>query len=471
LRYDYDVLTIGLGPAGMAVSAMAAEMGLRVCAVERDRIGGECMNVGCIPSKALLRTASLRHAVERFGEMELSSRKAPDVLRPFDRIRERIEFINSRKTLRMFDRVDLVLGEGAASFTGPHEVEVGGRRITARRVFIATGSSPMVPPIPGLEDVEMLTNENVFDLDAPPESMLVLGGGAIGSEMAQAFSRLGTEVTVVHMDDHLLPFSDSDDGDLLQARFEEEGIRVLNGCRLTRVEQRGGSVIAKTDGGDSLEAERILVAAGRCPRTAGLNLEAAGVETGRSGIMVDRRLRTTARSVYAVGDVNGHSLFSHSAMHQGMVALMNCMIPWPFRLDFRRYVVPWTVFTEPQVSHVGMLARELSERGRRFETVEARYGDYGAAIAEGVDTGYVRAFVSPRGRVLGATVVGEGSGEMINEWALAIQERIPIYRMMMLQHSFPTMSFLSKRVTETWMMGRMGSRLLQGMARFMFRTG
>lgn len=469
MKYDYDVLTIGLGPAGMAVSVMAAEMGLRVCAVERDRIGGECMNVGCIPSKALLRTASLRHAVERFAEMELSRIKPPDVLRPFSRIRERTEFINSRKTVRMFDKVDLVLGEGAASFTGPHEVEVGGRRITARRIFLATGSSPMVPPVPGLDAVDILTNENVFDLDGPPKSMIVLGGGAIGSEMAQAFSRLGTEVTVVHMDDHLLPFTDSDDGDLLQESFEKEGIGVLNGCRLTRVEAKDGAVVAETDGGDRLRAERILVAAGRCPRVGGLNLQAAGVASGRSGIRVDRGLRTTARNVYAVGDVNGYSLFSHSAMHQGMVALMNSMLPWPFRLDFRRYVVPWTVFTDPQVSHVGTLARELQQRGRRFETVEARYGDYGAAIAEGVDTGYVRAFVSPRGKVLGATVIGEGSGEMINEWALAVQERIPIYRMMMLQHSFPTMSFLSKRVTESWMMGRMGSRFLQGVARAMFR--
>lgn len=470
MRYDYDVLTIGLGPAGMAVSAMGAEMGLRVCAVERDRIGGECMNSGCIPSKALLRTASLRHAVSRFPSMELGERTPPEVLEVFGRIRERIEFINSRKTLRMFDKVDLVLGQGSARFAGPHTVEVDGRRITARRVFVATGSDPMVPPVPGIEEVDILTNENVFDLDRPPESLLILGGGAIGSEMAQAFRRLGSGVTVVHMDHHLLPFADREDGDLLQEALESEGVRVINGCRLTSVRQEGGEVVAESDACGLLRAERLLVAAGRCPRTGGLDLEAAGVEYGREGIRVDRHLRTSSRSVYAVGDVNGFSLFSHSAMHQGMLGLMNCMVPGPFGLRFRRYPVPWTVFTDPQVSHVGELKRDLESRGARFETVEARYGDYGAAIAEGVDTGYVRAFVSPRGRVLGATVIGEGSGEMINEWGLAMQEKVPIYRMMMLQHSFPTMSFLSKRVTESWMMGKMGSGVLRAISRFLFRV-
>ncbi len=469
MGYDYDVLSIGLGPAGMAVSAMAAEMGLRVCAVERHRIGGECMNVGCIPSKALLRTAAVRHTVSRFPSMELERLQAPKVLRPFRRIREKIEFINSRKTLRMFDKVDLVLNEGSARFADRHTVDVDGRRITARMIFVATGSEPLVPPIPGLDDVDMLTNENVFGLEDVPDSLLVLGGGAIGTEMAQAFSRLGSDVTIVHMDSHLLPFADSDDGDLLQKALESEGVRVLNGCRLASVRDGAGEVVARSDRCGELRAERILVAAGRCPRTAGLNLEAAGVEYGRGGIVVNRHLRTSSRNVYAVGDVNGYSLFSHSAMHQGMLALMNCIIPRPLGMDFRKYTVPWTVFTEPQVSHVGRLRRDLEGDGARFETVEARYGDYGAAIAEGIETGYVRAFVSPRGRVLGATVAGEGSGEMINEWGLAIQEKVPIYRMMMLQHSFPTMSFLSKRVCESWMMGRMASRWLQRAAGLLFR--
>lgn len=470
MKYDYDILTIGMGPAGMAVSAMGAGMGLRVCAIERDRIGGECMNTGCIPSKALLRTASLRHSVSRFASMELDETAPPGLREPFARIRDRLEYINSAKTMRMFDSVELVLGRGSASFRDSHTVEVDGTVITARNIFIATGSAPSVPPVPGIADVDILTNENLFELDSPPDSMVVLGGGAIGSEMAQAFSRLGTEVTVVHMDRHLLPFTDGEDGRLLESSFEAEGIRVINGVKLSGVSKKGSSVTVETDRGDVLSASRLLVAAGRTPRTEALSLGAAGIGNDGSWIKVNRRLRTSSRNIFAVGDVNGNSLFSHAAMHQGMVALMNCMIPRPFGLDFRRYVVPWTVFTEPEVSHVGALRRELEAGRKRFVTTEASYADYGAAIAEGIDEGYVRAFVSPRGRILGAAIAGEGSGEMIGEWAMAIQRKVPIYGVMMLQHSFPTMSFLSKRVAENWMMGRMESGFLRRMAGFFFRV-
>lgn len=470
MKHDFDILTIGMGPAGMAVSAMGAGMGLRVCAVERDRIGGECMNTGCIPSKALLRTASLRHSVSRFASMELEETEPPGLREPFARIRDRLEYINSAKTMKMFDSVELVLGKGSAGFRDRHTVEVDGTVITAKNIFIATGSAPAIPSVQGISDVDFLTNENLFELDSPPDSMVVLGGGAIGSEMAQAFSRLGTEVTVLHMDKHLLPITDGEDGRTLETAFEDEGIRVINGVRLSRVSKKGSSVTVETDRGDVLSASRLLVAAGRTPRTEGLALDAAGMENSGSWIKVNRHLRTASRNIFAVGDVNGYSLFTHSAMHQGMVALMNCMIPRPFGLDFRRYVVPWTVFTEPEISHAGSLRRELEAGGKRFTTSEASYADYGAAIAEGIDNGYVRAFVSPRGRVLGATIAGEGSGEMIGEWALAIQRKVPIHGIMMLQHSFPTMSFLSKRVAENWMMDRMKSGLLRRMAGFLFRA-
>lgn len=469
MKYDFDILTIGLGPAGMAVSAMGAGMGLRVCAIERDRIGGECMNTGCIPSKALLKTAYLRHSVSRFTSMDLEEAEPPGLRAPFARIRNRIEYINSAKTMKMFDSVELVLGKGSASFRDSHTVEVDGTAFTAKNIFIATGSAPAVPLIPGIADVDFLTNENLFELDSPPDSMVVLGGGAVGSEMAQAFSRLGTEVTVVHMDQHLLPFTDGEDGRILESAFEDEGIRVIHGVKLSGVSKKGSSVVVETDGGHVLTASRLLVAAGRTPRTEGLALDAAGIENDGSWIKVNRHLRTSTRNIFAVGDVNGYSLFTHSAMHQGMVALMNCMIPRPFGLNFRRYAVPWTVFTEPEISHVGSLRRELEAGGRRFVTSEASYADYGAAIAEGIDNGYVRAFVSPRGRILGATIAGEGSGEMIGEWALGIQKKVPIYGIMMLQHSFPTMSFLSKRVAENWMMARMESGMLRRMARFFYR--
>lgn len=468
MNYNYDLLVIGLGPAGMAVSVMGSEMGLRVCAIEKHKIGGECMNVGCIPSKALLKIAEMRHCVKNFEKMELGVCGDPSVRDIFGKIQKDIHYINQNKTAGMFKKVDLILGQGSASFVDPHMVTVGDRTISAKRIFICTGTQPAVPPIPGIESIEFLTNETIFSIDTVPESLLIIGGGAIGCEMAQAFSRLGAQVTVVHMDAHLLPFGDRESGLMIEKVFAGEGINVFNGRLLTAAEQVDGKIVLTTDKGEKLTGQRLLVAAGRRMVLDELKLEAAGVEYTKRGIVVDKHLQTTQPHIYAVGDCNGHYLLSHAAMHQGMLALINCMLPKLFRRNFKRYVVPWTVFTEPQVSHVGMTQRELDASGKRFEEVSISYDDYGAAIAEGINTGHVRAFISPAGRIYGAQIVGAGSGEMINEWGLAIQKKIRITDIMFLQHSFPTMSFLTKRLSETWMMNRMKSAWLRRLIRWMY---
>ncbi|MFO7936992.1 MAG: NAD(P)/FAD-dependent oxidoreductase [Kiritimatiellia bacterium] len=455
--FKYDLLVIGLGPAGMAVSVMGSEMGLKVCAVEKHRIGGECMNVGCIPSKSLLRMAQLRHNAGLMASMGLEKTPPPDVEDVFGKIQSFIEYINNNKTTRMFDKVDLVLGEGEAVFVDKHTVAVGEKRYRAKYIFICTGSRPAIPPVPGIEKVDILTNENVFAQDDIPESLTILGGGAIGCEMAQAFKRLGTRrVQIVHMDDHLLPSGDPDAGFFLETVFKREGIEVFNGRKLLRADREGSEIAVYTDQNERLGSVRLLVAAGRKWELDGLQLENAGIEYSSGGIAVDRYLRTTCRSVYAPGDGNGNVLLSHAAMHQGMLALMNCMMPRPLGFNFRRYVVPSTVFTDPPVSRVGLCEADLKKAGQRYEVVTSKYADYGAAIAEGIGEGWVKAFIHPvTGRIYGASIVGEGSGEMIGEWALAIQKKIRIWDIMFLQHSFPTMSFLTKRVAETWMMNRM----------------
>ena len=468
MRNDYDLGVIGLGPAGMAVAVMAAEMGLRVLGVESRSLGGECMSVGCIPSKALLRMASVRHEAGIQERWALKNGQAGLPSEPFEQIRERIRFINERKTRAMFRRVDLKLREGRASFIDRNIIEVGGSRYSAKRFFVCTGTRPAVPPIPGLEDVGYLTNESLFDLDEIPASLIVVGGGAIGCEMAQAFRRLGADVSIVHMDKHLLPHGDADAGNALEAVFSGEGITVFNGRKIASVAQEGAEVVVSTADGVELHGEKLLIAAGRQVDVTGLGLQNAGVRYDKTGILVDRTLRTSAPNIFAPGDVNGRFLFSHAAMHQGMIALINAMLPRPVGLDYRKYIVPWTVFTEPRVAHVGMLERDLRQRGVRYEVIEERYEDYGAAIAEEIAVGSVRAYVSKTGRIYGVRIIGEGAGEMINEWGLAIQNRLRIHKIMFLQHSFPSMSFLTKRVSEGWMMNRMRSRLLRALCRVAF---
>ncbi len=468
MKYDFDLICIGLGPAGMAVSAMGAEMGLKVCAIEKNKIGGECMNVGCIPSKSLLKIAEYRHSFIKLKEMSLEEGSLPGVKSPFGKINEYLKYINEKKTIKMFDKVKLIIGKGEASFVDSHTVNVGDRSITARRIFIAAGTEPMIPPIKGISDVNVLTNQNIFNLDKFPESMTIIGGGAIGCEMAQAFSRLGTKCTIIQMDDFLIPTGEKETGNLLEGVFKKEGIGVYNSKKITEIKKEDDKITLLTKDGVSITSEKLLVAAGKRFAFDALKLENAGVKYGNGGIEVDAKYRTSVKHIYAVGDCNGEMMFTHAAMHQGMFAIMNAVSPWRM-FKYRKYVIPWTVFTEPQVSMVGMCDMELKERGIKYQIYTAKYEDYGAAIAENVGVGYVKVFANRWGKVFGTIIFGDGSGEMINEWALIIQKKIRLYSVLFLAHSFPTMGFLTKRIAEQWMMAKMKSSLIKNICRFCYR--
>lgn len=455
MKYDYDVLTIGMGPAGMAVSAMASAMGLKTCAVESRKIGGECMNVGCIPSKALLRMAKTRHTFHKLAEMELGAVPLPPVLKPFQRIQQDLDFISRKKTLKMFEQVELILGQGPAAFVGPHEVEAGSRRISARNIFIAVGTRPSVPEFSGLDKIEYLTNENLFNLEKVPQSLAVIGGGAIACEMAQAFARLGAKVTIVYRGASLLKREDREAAALLEAALRADGVDFVLGETPASFATDQSGILIETQTGRKLACEKVLLALGRRMDFSALDLEQAGIRYSAKGIQVNSALQTSQRHVYAVGDCNGHFQFSHAAMHQGMLALINCMTPRFLKRNFRNYVVPLTIFTEPQISRVGLSEQELNQRKLRYRVVKTKYEDYGAAIAEKVACGFVKVFLSPSARIYGAVVAGEGSSDMINEWGLAVQKRLRIADIMFLQHSFPSMAFLNKRAAETWMMDLM----------------
>ncbi len=468
MKYDFDLICIGLGPAGMAVSIMGAEMGLKVCGIEKNKIGGECMNVGCIPSKSLLRIAKYRHSFLKLKEMGLSEGLMPKINSPFSKINNYLDYISEKKTLKMFDKVELILGKGEASFIDSHTVRVGDRNITAQRIFIATGTEPLVPPIDGISDIDILTNQNIFELPKIPESMTIIGGGAIGCEMAQAFTRLGTKCTIVQMDDFLIPNGDKEAGDLIEGIFKKENIEVYNSKKIISAKSEGEKVSLFTEDGICIESEKLLVAAGRKIVFDALKLDNAGVKFGRGGIEVDSEYKTSVRHIYAVGDCNGIMMFSHAAMHQGMFAIINAVSPFAI-FKYRNYVIPWTVFTEPQVSFVGMSEEELKKKGIKYKAYVTKYENYGAAIAENVSVGYVKVFANSWGRVFSVSIVGDGSGEMINEWALIIQKKIRLHSVMFLAHSFPTMGFLSKRVAEKWMMEKMNSSLVQNLCRFFYR--
>ncbi len=467
-NFDFDLICIGLGPAGMAVSIMGSEMGLKVCGIEKNSIGGECMNVGCIPSKSLLRVAKLKYGLSKLKEMGLVDDDSVNIKSPFSKIDEYIRYIGDSKTLGMFEKVDLVLKEGSASFVNQNTVKVGDKTITAKKIFIATGTSPMIPPISGIKEVEVLTNDNIFDLKEIPKSMTIIGGGAIGCEMAQAFARLGTKCSIVQMDEFLVPVGDKEAGILIEEKFKKEGITVHNSQKIISINNVNGSVCLKTESGLEITSEKLLMAAGRKINLEPLKLENANIENDGRKIPVDNKQRTNIKNIYAVGDCTGGIMLSHAAMHQGMFAIMNAVSPFSM-FKFTKYVIPWTVFTEPQISHVGMTDKQLDEKGVKYQTHTIKYEDYGAAIAENITDGFIKVYSSSLGKVYGASIVGEGSGEMINEWALIIQNKIRLHKVMFLAHSFPTMGFLSKRISEIWMMKKMKSKKVQTICKLFFR--
>lgn len=448
MKYDYDIITIGLGPAGMAVSIMGSEMGLRVCAIEKNKIGGECMNVGCIPSKSLISMAKNKTS------------------NPFRKIHEYIKYINDKKTLKMFKKVDLILEQGAAYFIDKHTIAVGEKTITARKIFICTGTRPSVPKFKGIDSIEYLTNENLFSLEKAPESMTIIGGGAIACEMAQAFALMGTKITIIIRGPRLMWREDQEATDIIEQTFEEEGITILRQQSPTLFENNENNISIHTDKKNIIKTEKVLFACSRKMSFESLKLENVGINYSDKGIRINNRLQTNIKNIYAVGDCNGQHQLSHSAMHQGMIALMNSLI---LRKNFRKFVVPWTVFTTPQFSHVGMNERQLQNKNIKYETIKVKYEDYGAAIAENVSVGFVKVFVSKFGKVYGAYIIGEGSGEMINELGLAIQKKIRMHDIMMLQHSFPTMSFLIKRISEEWMLQKMKPNFIKKLCRLLFR--
>lgn len=461
----HDLIVIGMGPAGMAVTAMAANMNLDVLAVEKHKVGGECLNYGCVPSKALLKAGEVNEVSENLRQYGIKLTGKTEIENPLEIVREKVGEISGNKTMKAFDRAKLIVDQGAAKFVDKKVIEVDGKKYTADKIFIATGTEPMIPPIPGLRDVSRLTNLNIFEQEDIPDSLTIIGGGAIGSEMAQAFSRLGSTVNMFQIDDHLVPTGDEEAGRVLEEKFKKEGIGVYNDTGITKVEEKDGKIITHTDAG-VFESDKILVATGRKVVLDQLDLDTAGIEYSKTGIKVNKRLETNIDGVYAVGDCNGKALLSHAAMHQGMLALMNAINPTPFKqFKYDDYLVPWSVFTKPEIAQAGMTEKEASEKGIDYQIIKENYADYGRTIADGKPEGFVKVITNSKGKIYGATIVGEAASELIHEWILAIQHDISMFDIMMTQHSFPTISLLNKRAAEKWMMQKTDSGMIPKLAK------
>ena len=407
----YDLVVIGGGTAGLVCAAGAAGLGARVAIVERHRLGGDCLNTGCVPSKALLHAARAVHDARRAAGAGVSMTPQVNFAAVMESVRARRADLAHNDSAQRLTSIGAHVFLGEASFTGPTAVSVDGRALKFRRAVIATGSRPAIPPIPGLSDLLCLTSENVFELREQPRSLLVIGGGPIGCELAQAFALLGTDVTLVETAPRLLPREDRDAAEIVRQRLVADGVRVLAGASIRGFAQEGRHASAALDT-ERVQADAVLVAVGRTPNTEGLKLEDAGVGMGERGVVVDDRLRTSNRRIFAAGDVCSSYQFTHAADAMARIVIQNALFHGRTRVS--ALVIPWATYTFPEVAHVGPTAEEAARLGA--DTVTVQLSDVDRAIIDAEAEGFLRIH-HRQGRILAATLVAPHAGELIGQVA------------------------------------------------------
>lgn len=451
----YNLVVIGAGTAGLVCAAGAAGLGAKVALVERHLMGGDCLNVGCVPSKALIRSsrsAAWAGDTVRFGAggMREIDVDFPAVMERMRRLRAGISNHDSARRFTEELGVDLFLGHGR--FTGPDTVDVGGRELKFKKAVIATGARPGVPPIPGLAEAGFLTNETVFQLIERPGHIAFIGGGPIGCELAQAMRRLGSEITVIEMAPQFLIREDPDAADILVRTFQREGIQILLGASCSRVETRGDkkALFVKHQGVEKLvEADEIMVGAGRMPNIEGMGLEAAGVATNRFGVVVDDHLRTTNRRIYAAGDVAMAYKFTHMADFAARIVIQNALFGGRKKLS--SLIVPWTTYTDPEIAHVGMYEREARERGIEVDTYIKEFSELDRAVLDGEEEGFVKVHTKKgTDTILGATIVARHAGDMISEITLAMASKMGLGSIASVIHPYPTQAEAIRQVGDMY---------------------
>jgi pyruvate/2-oxoglutarate dehydrogenase complex dihydrolipoamide dehydrogenase (E3) component len=464
-----DLCVIGAGSGGLAVAAGAAQMGAAVVLVERGAMGGDCLNYGCVPSKSLLAVASVAHHWRRGAAFGIAY--APpkiDFTGVADSVQQVIADIAPNDSAERFEGLGVTVLRAEARFTSPRTMRAGSEEIRPRRFVIATGSQPAIPAIPGLANIPYLTNETVFANRELPKHLIVIGGGPIGIEMAQAHCRLGARVTVLDIGP-LLPRDDPELGAMLAERLSSEGVACRPGVKIAAVEGDHGIIRVRLASGEEIDGSHLLVAAGRRPTVAALDLPAAGIASTANGITVDARLRTTNRRAFAIGDVAGGPQFTHIALYHAGIVIRNALFRIPAKVDYR--ALPWVTYTEPELAHVGLTeaaARALEPLPR---VLRWPFAQNDRAHTEREPEGLVKVVTRSNGRILGASILGAGAGDLIMPWALAIARRLKIGALATLIVPYPTRSEASKRAAGCYYAPTLFSARTRRLVRLLARLG
>jgi pyruvate/2-oxoglutarate dehydrogenase complex dihydrolipoamide dehydrogenase (E3) component len=448
-RLTPDICVIGAGSGGLSVAAAAAAFGVPVVLIEKGKMGGECLNTGCVPSKSLIAAAKHARAIADAAAFGVSAQAVQiDFAKVHRHVHDVIEAIAPNDSKERFNGLGVRVIEGVARFADRKTVVVDGIEIAARRFVVATGSSPSLPPIPGLDRVPYLTNETVFDLTTRPEHLIVIGAGPIGLELAQAFRRLGSAVTVLEAGEPLAR-EDGECAAILLDALAREGVVIRSNLTVAGVEGAGSRVkVVMGDGGQAIEGSHLLIATGRKANTEGLALERARIACNPAGIVVNNGLKTTNRRVYAIGDVAGRGQFTHLANYQAGLVIRNALFRLPVKVN--PDLVPRVTFTDPELAHVGLTETQARARGITIRVLRWPYHENDRAQAERATMGHIKIVTNGRGKIVGATIVGEAAGELITAWTLAISRGLNIRAVAGMIVPYPTLAEIGKRAAVTY---------------------
>ncbi|MCP1265693.1 FAD-dependent oxidoreductase [Aeromonas hydrophila] len=476
-RYDYNLLVIGAGAGGLVTSYIAAAVKAKVALIEKHKMGGDCLNSGCVPSKALIRSARFAAEQRRASELGFGpSQACTDFAAVMERVARVIKEVEPHDSIERYQGLGVECIEGEAKLVSPWEVEVNGQRLASRHIVLATGARPLVPTLPGLEQVPWLTSDTLWQLRTAPRQLLVLGGGPIGCELAQSFALLGVPVTLVELSDQLLPREEREVAELLADQLARDGVRVLTGWRAERADYLPAAEgdlpirlqLRRGEEMQVVEGDQLLLALGRVANVSGFGLEALEVElTPRGTVAVDGFLATNYPSILAVGDVAGPYQLTHAAAHQGWYAAINALFsPFKrFRADYR--VMPAAIYTTPEIARVGLNQKEARAQGIPFELTRFELAELDRAIADGERQGFIEVLTVPgKDQILGATLVGTHAGERIAEFVLAMRHRLGLGKILATIHTYPTLMEGNKYLAGEWRRARQPATLLALLTRY-----
>ena len=471
-KFDYNLVAIGAGSGGLVSAYIAAAVKAKVALIEKDKMGGDCLNTGCVPSKALIRSAKMISYAKRAKEFGLQSGHVEyDFGEVMERVQRVIEKVEPHDSIERYTELGVECFTGSATITSPWTVEVNGETMTTRNIIIATGARPLVPPIIGIEKVDYLTSDNLWQLRQNPGRLVVLGGGPIGSEITQAMARLGAQVTQVEMMSRIMSREDPEVSEYVQKQFEADGVQVLTGhtAKEVVVEGEEKSLLCEANKETvKIPFDQILVAIGRRPNVTGFGLEELGVEISASGtVAVDPLLRTNFPNIFAVGDVAGPYQFTHTASHMAWYAAVNALFGTfkSFKVDYS--VIPWATFTDPEVARVGLSEDEAKAQKIAYEVTHYGIDDLDRAIADSEDHGWVKVLTKPGSdKLLGVTIVGSHAGDLLAEYVLAMKHGLGLNKILGTIHTYPTMSEANKAAAGVWKKAHAPEKLLEWVEKF-----